>query len=428
MKLWKKIVLCLLCSTGVVVAYSLIYNYPIRFYPKWSYTPNSITVLHPAGRKPDNIVLTPSRDIATMATITWRTDDSISDGVVEFEAVGGNGTVRETASSANRVVADELTSNHVINCHTATLTGLTPKTTYRYRVGNRTSGDWSGYRTFITGSGDDSSFSFVYFGDTQIRPDRFGKLLRTVESRHPDIAFYMIGGDLVDMGDLRNLWDDFLANTTDVFSQKFLAPVMGNHDFGDKMRGSRIFNTYFHLPGQPQESLHKAFNYSFRCGPAYFIALSQCEAEEQRPWLEEELQMADSLGCAFKVVMFHYPIYNAKKNRDNPEMQKHWVPLFDKYGVDLVLTGHDHSYMRSKELKAGVPVSGDERGTVYVVANACDKHNKFVAQDIAEKQFTDVATYQLITVAVDPGRHPALHYQSRDGKGTILDEFKLLAD
>ena len=66
------------------------------------------------------------------------------------------------------------------------------------------------------------------------------------------------------------------------------------------------------------------------------------------------------------VVTFHHPMFSNEPARNNPAQRAAWLPIFERYGVDLVLQGHDHSYAR------GNLVAGSRRrrgnGTMYVVS------------------------------------------------------------
>jgi hypothetical protein len=301
---------------------------------------------------------------------------------------------------------------------------LEPGTTYRYRVGSKERNAWSDYRTFTTAPADTDSFSFVYFGDTQAYPDRFAKMLVEVEERHPETAFYMIGGDLVEAGYLRNLWDDLLAYTDVIFSVKPLVPAMGNHDFSGKV-GASTFSTYFNLPFTETVGGSSELNYSFQYGKAFFIVINaRRDMDKQAAWLEAELQKAEAAGSQFKVVMCHFPAYNPKQGRKNMKAQEYWVPLFDKYGVDLMLSGHDHSYLRSMPLNAGGPASPGQTGTIYVVATGCEKFYDFQALPVAAKQFTGTTTYQLITIKFDSEGLPKMLFTAYSPSGELLDTFE----
>jgi hypothetical protein len=330
------------------------------------------------------------------------------------------------AARRSSLYARELKSDNTVNCYSATLTGLRPGATYRYRVGSPERDAWSDYHSFTTAPDSPmDAFSFVYFGDTQAYPERFAQMLEDVWKKHSEAAFYMIGGDMVNRGDQRNLWDSLLIQTEKVFARKVLAPAMGNHDFGRYGIGEKIFSSYFTLPASASSRSGSSLNYSFEYGSAYFIVINAKERNlrKQTAWLEEQLGKAESY--AFKVLMLHFPVYNPLSGRTNSVAQEQWVPLLDKYGVDLVLTGHDHSYMRSKPMRAGKQLPQGESGTTYVVATGSEKFYPFQELDYAERQFSNVATYQLISVAPEAGGQLVLSYSAHAPDGELLDEFYL---
>lgn len=427
LNLRMKIAVFMALVAGAVVIHSLVYNRPIRFRPKWSAAPHSLEPLHSSTEKPDNIVLVPSFDMSTSQSIVWRTSPSITDGVVQFaRAADYPKIISETDAIMTILTSEELKSNETIHCYSAVMTELLPATTYTYRVGSKKRNLWSEHHTFTTAPESPESFSFVYLSDTQVKPNRVGKMLEAIEKRHPETAFYMIGGDLVDMGDWRNLWDDLLVNVGNVFSHKPVAPAMGNHDYGDRHIGAAIYNAYFSVADHMKKSAKAVSNFSFRYGNAFFIVVNDLDISGQTQWLENELKNAAASDYAFKVIMFHVPVYNTKKGRNNSAAKKQWVPLFDKYKVDLVLTGHDHSYMRSKPLQGGKAVEIGEFGTTYIVATGCDKFYPFEKLDIAETQFTNTATYQMITINAEASGTRQLRYAAYNPYGKVMDEYELI--
>lgn len=421
MKVLKRIFFVSILAAITTIVLSYLYNFPIHF---WAAAPKSVVVLHEAGSTPDNIVLTPTDDMRTKISITWRTSNTVTDGAVQFAVAGSPAPVawQEWQATRHSLYSRDLKSNNTVHCYSATLTGLKPGTTYHYRVGCKALNSWSDYRSFTTAPTDSDTFTFVYFGDTQAYPERFGKMLEAVEQRHPETAFYMIGGDLVDQGELRNQWDDLLANTGNIFSYKPIVPAMGNHDFSRHKVGGGTYRAYFTLPVSRPSDL----SYSFQRGNTFFIVINARlrELKEQRDWLEEQLKKAMAAGCDFKVVMCHFPAYNPKEGRSNEAAKQYWVPLFDKYGVDLMLSGHDHSYMRSNPLIGGRVVPSSQTGTTYIVATGCEKFYKFRQLDIAAKQFAGVATYQVISTGRDLSGSPILSYMAFAPDGELLDQFK----
>lgn len=423
-KTWRIYALLVVMATGMGVA-GWTNCWPMRERTE-AMVSRSREPLHLSGVRPDHIILAPAGDMSTSLSVSWRTSSEVRDGFVRLWRgdAASSEDYAEIGARCIDVTADELTRDTTVHCFSATLTGLEPGTTYAYRVGSRERNVWSDTAAFDTAPPNPASFSFVYLGDTQVGPERAGDLVGRAEAEHPEAAFYMIGGDLVDTGDPRNEWDDLIVNPRGVFSRKPVAPTMGNHDFGELNSGSALFNAYFNPPNRDPELPDVVENYSFRYGGAYFIVINRFFAPAQTKWLERELRSADALAADFKIVMFHCPVYNPKRHRNNVAAQRLWVPFFDGYRVDLVLTGHDHSYLRTKPLRGGKPVGEGEFGTTYVVANACDKFYPYEPLAVAETQLADVATYQVITLGVDDAGRRRLRYAAHDGDGRIVDAFE----
>lgn len=424
----RKALLLLLAVT--IAVYGVFTYRSMRLKEQRRIHPKSIIVGYAASEKPDTIILTPSADMKTMATITWRTSEAIADGVVRFTKEDGGVPDaltdvlgwEERPARQTVLFSPELVADNTVHCHKAVLTGLSPGTAYRYQVGSRERDVWSEIGTFETEPENATTFSFAYFGDAQDSPELFGKLLKTVVKKHPEIAFVMIGGDFVEAGDIRNFWDDLLFRTENIFMRKPLVPAMGNHDFGNTDIGAKIFMAYFGMPASTSEAETPA-NYHFKYGMANFLVVNSLRFSAQTSWIEQELQKAREDGAAFTVAMFHYPLYRSREGQSGEKTRRIWEPLFDRYGVDLALTGHDHSYLRSKPLKGGKVVADGEFGTVHVTATACEKFYKTQKVNVAAKQLSNVASGQVITLGIEDGQK-FMRYVAYDPEGEVIDEFE----
>ena len=70
-------------------------------------------------------------------------------------------------------------------------------------------------------------------------------------------------------------------------------------------------------------------------------------------------------------------VFMEEANGDNSvALRREWMPLFDKYGVDLVLTGHDHIYARSKKIYNDEETTDRLKGTYYVIGGVAGSGNK----------------------------------------------------
>lgn len=379
--------------------------------------------LHRSGLRPDNIVLTHA-GVAGQMSVAWRTSSQIDDGMAEYRPVGnGAGRLREVPAQMTELKVKELSGDNPVHCFRATLLELDPGVNYEYRVGSPSRDIWSEWTRFPAEVKRGDEFTFVYLGDTQYKLSQLGEMLSSIEERRPDTRFYLIAGDLVDDGKVRNEWDEFFHFASPTFSRKPLMPALGNHDKDEKQD---IFSYYFPLPENGLNVSRECKNYYFTQGDVFFLVLdSNYSRSQQKSWLEQTLEKAEKSGYAFKVVMFHHPVFHSRAGRSSKYIQQSWLPALDEYGVDLVLSGHDHSYMRSYKIRNGEVVADDSPGTVFVVATGSDKFYEFQPVENAAVQFSDLATYQVIRLETPDFRPPVLHYQAFSRAGELVDAFSL---
>lgn len=218
--------------------------------------------------------------------------------------------------------------------------------------------------------------------------------LDTILERKPNAI--LIAGDLVESGGEQRDWDEFWKMNTNVDGAKSVAsqipiyPAIGNHEYyGGPNNGkyslpaiidaSRRYFTYFHPTGTGSREDY----YSVRLGPARLISLDSCDGtphktpadsnyymnsapkevpgiqatSRQVAWLEKELAEAQKTD-EFTFVFFHHCPYSSGPHGVPPgegrgqdpqsgQPLRAWTPLFMKYGVDAVISGHDEMWERS---------------------------------------------------------------------------------
>ena len=99
------------------------------------------------------------------------------------------------------------------------------------------------------------------------------------------------------------------------------------------------------------ERLYKPFNmggeryYAFRKGDVAFFALdSNYMDPKQLQWVEENLRSSQG---KWKICYFHHPLYNdGRSHGPDTDLRSQLVPLFERYGVNAVFSGHEHVYER----------------------------------------------------------------------------------
>jgi hypothetical protein len=366
---------------------------------------------YPSSATPDQIHLSWSADPSTGVDIQWRTDTTTATCHVKYRL---KGTTEELIVGGEKIRLEDrlLMNDRYINHFTAHLRDLKPGSTYEYVVGKTT--DWSTASSFNT-SANDNSFSFLWFGDTHYS-SKFGEILNLSYEQHPDAAFYSIVGDLVSDGLFRNQWDELFEYSRGVFNTIPLMAVPGNHDNRAGL-GAQLYRDQFSYPLNAPEGVPTEQTYSFTYKNALFLMIDATSPiDTQTAWIEK--QLAES-NATWKIAMFHFPPYNWEEPYF--DIQKAWVPLFDKYHVDMVFGGHIHYYMRSKPMKEGKVVSSYNDGTAYVISVGIpSRNNQATDEPYAAVWNFDGHLYQYIKIE---GNN--LSFQTYNNENKLIDSFEI---
>ena len=369
---------------------------------------------HPSGADADQVVLTWGGDPATTQSIQWRTATGSPNARLRYAAEGSDAWTEVEAASLQLTTPDVANDPEVMR-HTVALDGLAPGTAYRYAIGDGTT--WGEARRFTTAPGRAQPFRFIYMGDAQNGLDTWGQLLRRAHAEHPDAAFHVMAGDLVNWGERRDDWDLLFHNAAGVHDTRPLVPAIGNHEV-DQGRAA-LYVDQFDLPQNGPDGIEPERAYALEYADALFVVLdSNLPPEPQVAWLDRTLGASDA---TWKFAVFHHPLYSTKPgDRGQPELKAAWAPLFEKHGVDLVLQGDDHAYLRTFPMKGDQVVDSPAEGPVYIHAVSGTKMYRQSDAPYIARRFTDIATYQVIDI--DGGR---LEYTSYDVQGRVMDAFTI---
>jgi len=379
---------------------------------------------YPSGEEPDQVVLTWSEDPATTQTVQWRTGPGVSKGAVAYLKADkyhsfSSADPKIVEASSKRYRSPSVLNDPMNYRHEVTLAGLEPDAEYVYAVGDGTADGWGALHRFRTAPRRHKAFSFIYMGDVQNGIHDWGLFLERSHSAHPETAFYLLGGDLINWGIDRDNWDEFFAHASPVFAEKTLMPVVGNHEAYGPGRHPTLYLDFFDLPEEGPEGIEPERAYHFTYGDALFVVLDSMEpAEPQARWLDKVLS---SSSATWKIVSFHFALYASESDRDYKAIREAWVPVIDRHEVDLVLQGHDHVYGRTYPMRAHRPVVPGEQGTIYVTAYAGTKHGDGITPN-AEVALNGVPTYQVIDIFRDEKR---LLYRAIDREGRVRDRVEL---
>ncbi len=369
----------------------------------------------PSSEEPDQLMLTWSGDPSHTQSIQWRTNTLTEDGIVRYwkKLTGRNAVIKEVKAE-RRVLEDRLLENdRFIHRFTAFIKDLDPATVYAYQVGSHEEQKWSKESEFITAPLGDAPFTFVYFGDTHRSPE-WGELIYLAHKNYPETAFYVVAGDLVSTGLYREDWDRFFQFSADVIRNRPLVPSLGNHDDQDGL-GASMYLDLFALPQNAPDHMEKERVYSFNYSNALFLILDATSPpEEQAGWLEKQLSSTDA---DWKFAVFHFPPFMDRD--DYKDIRQIWGAVFDRYHVDMVMSGHVHYYARSKPIFDQKPAGSPAHGTIYVTSIAIPAgDNENPDPEYTEVHFGGGWLYQRIDLIGNQ-----LRYRVFDRGSNIRDEF-----
>jgi 3',5'-cyclic AMP phosphodiesterase CpdA len=261
--------------------------------------------------------------------------------------------------------------------HQVAVTDLEPGTAYVYRVGDRARGLWSDACSFKTDDGDEQ-LSFLAIADVQaggIEDFRHAaETLRSGLALAPETDFVVNLGDYVN--DNTNAeWDAYAEAFRFANETTTAVPVAGNHDGNITNKfNTNCFKNTFCLDRSANRSLEGVY-YSFDYGNAHFAVLNTNDmypmSQAQKNWLYNDMSNSTAF---WKILLMHRSLYSAGKNINKPStivMRNTLLPLIDKLGIDLVLSGHDHMYLRT------APLRGERR-----VENVACVHESFGGGDV----------------------------------------------
>lgn len=357
----------------------------------------------------EKIALTPGTD-ATKLNCAWYSKTPDQAKVRISKKVDMTDTSEDAATGSNvyKENVKEFTGTSekykevdgvVYYANKVTLTDLEADTTYYYQY--FLDGKWSKTEKYKTGNS--KAFSIMYVGDPQIgaskgqtpsesedkqtaeiaaRNDAFSwnKTLNAAMNAHPEIDFIISAGDQIN-----NTGDDngqeleyagFLS--ADALANVAVAPTIGNHD--SKFAN---FQNHFNVPNaykEEQDATPAGNDYYYSYGDALFITLNtnnyNCATHEALI----KKAIASNPNAKWKIVTFHQDIYGSGLDHSDSDgiiLRTQLTTILDKYDIDVVLQGHDHTYSRSYML-----TSDGQQHTAYnqETANEAGKTDEGAAE------------------------------------------------
>jgi hypothetical protein len=328
---------------------------------------------------------------------------------------------------------------------TATFTDLKPDTVYRYRLvseGNGYKYESKEFSFRTLPPADTKTFRFAAIGDTQSQSDPLERnLFGLIADWKPALVLHL--GDMLPTGrgddhPIHQSWFRAQDRNKVLRANFFMAPTSGNHCWAGKGHG--WYADYF--GNMPNVAVADAeakppFFYSFDVGNVHFVSLNT-EAEksnttkiiaeqkrrdlpfsynDQLAWLDKDLA---GTKATWKVIFFHKPLHTVGPYPATDVFRKDVGALCDKYGVQVLLSGHDHSYQKTWRIN-NVTREHSDSGTVQVVSGG-GGGSLFNRKLEADWNIIHVKIFHYLRVEVDTDE---MRFHAVDAKNQIFDSWRL---
>jgi hypothetical protein len=272
--------------------------------------------------------------------------------------------------------------------------GLVSGTRYRYVLTLDAREIGAGF--FTTATAGAHKFRFTAFGDQSTEPAALS-VLKQIANLGPSL--HLFAGDLSyadatglgGPGDILRpgIWDRWVAQNDSVASRIPWMCAPGNHEMEPGFALHGYAGMLGRVPIGGSSPLEAPVASKFQVGSVGFVGLDTNDVSYEIPanrgwtqgrqtsWLRQTLAEMRALnaGVDFIVVFMHASPYTSNSDHAcDAGIREAWVPLFDKYHVDLVISGHNHCYERTLPIRGGAPTAqkadylDSTRGTTYVTA------------------------------------------------------------
>jgi len=289
------------------------------------------------------------------------------------------------------------------------LKGLTPNANYAYSAlvdGQEIAA--AGETKFRTAG--DGPFKFIVLGDSgwgDPLSDAQALIAQRISAEKPALVIHT--GDLVyPLGSFEYYQRNYFNYYAPTMCSTPFFPSPGNHDYDAP--NATPYLAIHSLPTEGVPPGDAGRYYSFDWGNVHFVSIDAHQSLNRAvnaggpmlKWLENDLRTTRQF---WRIVYFHYPPFATGNNVGDKEstwVRTYMVPLFDAYGVQLVFSGHEHSYQRSVPMRKSSFV-GSAVGTNYVTSGG-----------------GGAILYPVPTLPIVAFARSAYHYLSVDVQGTKI--------
>ncbi len=296
--------------------------------------------------------------------------------------------------------------------HRALAPALDPDKPFRYRVGSE-QGGWS--RVYWLDAIPRDNWTFIHYGDVGVN-ERARRVIG--ESLRHQRDLLVLAGDLSYANGDQPVWDQWFDLAEPLLASTLTMAAAGNHEAkdGEGLTAGKAFKSRLTHPDPLLDNLNPnpgSTYYGFDINRVHFFVSSAGALIEDFSLAEELVNLEIDLAKAaarrargeidFIVLVQHYPIWTDQDGRSpaNFALVTLQENILLRYGVDLLLVGHDHVYQRSKPMAYGVESS---LGYVQVLCGTGGASVRLFddgPQGWSAKQFVGIG---LVHYQVEPGR------------------------
>lgn len=298
----------------------------------------------------------------------------------------------------------------------AALVGLSPGTCYRYSL----SADPTIEGRFCTARPSGESFKLLAIGDTNPGLGATAKLLAHVADEGYDLTLH--AGDIQYYASGLETWVYWFGQMSPMLAQGAFLPAVGNHEYEKDDEYALYYQRLFDQAGfDGQDGYFRAES----GGVWFFFWNTEIDGgpdSAQRKWLEANLaDAANRPGYRFSIFTLHRPMLTCGDKSQDSALRASLEPLFEKYGVTLVLQGHMHGYERFE-----APLQSDPKKTfTYLTVGggggALEDVDKNADRPTCALRQASGSFYQVTLLEIGPS---TLRGRTIDVDGSLRDEFE----
>lgn len=352
---------------------------------------NPVEPAYCATQFPTHILLTMGND-ASSRFVTWQCDSVVREAHIEYYRLDSLTAHHDTLLDVEAIGETFRSQGGISAFYRAELPCLATGH-YFYRICHKGLPPTEWY-SFVVNDMTDSVFSFIYIGDIQDSIGGItGQMTQQIVARHPESEFFVLGGDLIHRPH-EVYWDEAFAGIEAFATSHTTLAVTGNHEYikGLFQKSEQRFPLHF---AYFLDNYHREGScyYSIRYDNAelYFIdSNSDLPALiKQRNQLKEALSQSTA---QWKIAVMHHPPYSIRRKSNNLHQRRLFAPLFEQYGVQLVMAGHEHGYAR---------IHPNNNLPIYTISHCSPKEYRHKNRDIAVCYGNGNRYYQHIAIDGD---------------------------